>query len=48
MFYWKERENDNNNYIHLSGKYYYFDKMGITFVNERIELDECQKNIIKE
>ena len=34
--------------ISTYGKYYYFDKIGIIFVNVRIGLDEYQKNIIKE
>ena len=43
----KKREKDNNNYIHMSGKYYYFDKIGIIFVNVRIGLDAIPKEYYK-
>ena len=39
----KKREKENNDYIVLGGKYYYFDKMGIIFINVRIGLDEIPK-----
>ena len=36
-------EKGNNKYIKLKGKIYYFDKMGIIFVNVRIGLDTIPK-----
>jgi cysteine protease ATG4 len=37
-------EKGNNKYIKLKGKIYYFDKMGIIFVNVRIGLDKIPKD----
>ena len=39
----KKYEKGNDNYIHLNKKYYYFNKMGIIFVNVRIGLDAIPK-----
>ena len=39
----KKYEKGNDNYIHLNKKYYYFNKIGIIFVNVRIGLDAIPK-----
>ena len=36
----KKKDPNNNEYMHLNGKYYYFAKMGIVFVNVRLGLDK--------
>ena len=36
----KAKDPNNNEYMHLNGKYYYFSKMGIVFVNVRLGLDK--------
>ena len=36
----KKKEKGNEEYIHLNGKYYYFNKMGLVFVNVRVGLDK--------
>ena len=36
----KKKDEKNKEFMHLHGKYYYFNKMGIVFVNVRIGLDK--------
>ena len=36
----KAKDPNNDEYMHLNGKYYYFSKMGIVFVNVRLGLDK--------
>ena len=43
----KKYEKGNEKYIRLNDKTYYFDKMGIIFVNVRIGLDEIPKEYFK-
>ena len=43
----KKKEKDNLQYIHSKNKYYYFDKMGIVFVNVRVGLDKIPKEYYK-
>lgn len=43
----KNKEKGNNQYIHTKNKYYYFNKMGIIFVNVRIGLDKIPKEYYK-
>ena len=41
----KKKFNKNNNqYIHYNGNYYYFDKLGIIFINVRVGLDKIPKD----
>ena len=41
----KKKFNKNNNqYIHFNGNYYYFDKLGIIFINVRVGLDKIPKD----
>ena len=42
-FVQKKYNKNDNNYIHFNKKYYYFDKMGIIFVNVRVGLDKIPK-----
>ncbi len=42
-FVQKKYNKKDNNYIHFNKKYYYFDKMGIIFVNVRVGLDKIPK-----
>ena len=35
---------NNNQYIHYNGNYYYFDKLGIIFINVRVGLDKIPKD----
>lgn len=43
----KKKQKDNLQYIHSKNKYYYFDKMGIVFVNVRVGLDKIPKEYFK-
>ena len=40
----KKFDKNNHDYIHFHEKYYYFDKMGIVFVNVRVGLDKIPKD----
>ena len=40
----KKFDKKNNQYIHYNGNYYYFDKMGIIFINVRVGLDKIPKD----
>ena len=39
----KKKDKDNKKHIHFNKKYYYFEKMGIVFVNVRVGLDKIPK-----
>ena len=43
----KKKEDNNEEYIRLHGKYYYFNKMGIVFVNVRVGLDKIPPEYYK-
>jgi len=43
----KNKEKGNNQFIHTKNKFYYFNKMGIIFVNVRIGLDKIPKEYYK-
>lgn len=43
----KNKEKGNNQYIHSKNKFYYFNKMGIIFVNVRTGLDKIPKEYYK-
>ena len=43
----KKRDPKNQEYIHFKNKFYYFDKMGIVFVNVRVGLDKIPKEYYK-
>ena len=43
----KKKEENNDQYMRLHGKYYYFNKMGIVFVNVRVGLDKIPPEYYK-
>ena len=43
----KKKEENNDEYMRLHGKYYYFNKMGIVFVNVRVGLDKIPPEYYK-
>ena len=43
----KKKDPNNNEYMRLHGKYYYFDKMGIVFINVRVGLDKIPPEYYK-
>ena len=43
----KKKEKNNPNYIHFQKEFYYFQKMGIVFVNVRVGLDKIPKDYYK-
>ena len=43
----KKKDETNKEFMHLHGKYYYFNKMGIVFVNVRVGLDKIPPEYYK-
>ena len=43
-FIQKKRDVKNKEEIHLNKKYYYFEKMGIVFINVRLGIDKISKD----